>query len=180
MSRPPATAEARELRVNQLLDAAIALWQQHPDRIPSVAEVASEAELAKGTVYLYFKCKEDLLLAAHERHVQAFFAALIARASQSRCMDFDDVMQLVRDHVIGIEAFLPLLRAHRDRCLKGEPGTLGFEILRPEKNLMLYEVYDSQAAFEAHQQTPHFKRYLESAVPLLESRERTFFTRVAP
>ena len=108
MSRPPATAEARELRVNQLLDAAIALWQQHPDRIPSVAEVASEAELAKGTVYLYFKCKEDLLLAAHERHVQVFFAALIARASQPQRMNFDDVMQLAHDYVIGVAAFLPL------------------------------------------------------------------------
>lgn len=84
MSRPPASAEAREQRINQLLDAAILLWLQHPERVPGVAEVAGEAGLAKGTVYLYFKCKEDLLLAAHERHVAAFFAALIARASRRK------------------------------------------------------------------------------------------------
>lgn len=36
-----------------------------------------------------------------------------------------------------IEGFLPILRARRDRCLRDEPGTLGFEILRPAQNLML-------------------------------------------
>jgi quinol monooxygenase YgiN len=29
-----------------------------------------------------------------------------------------------------IDAFLPLLLAHRDRCLKDEPGTLRFDVLR--------------------------------------------------
>ena len=43
-----------------------------------------------------------------------------------------------------------------------------------------YEVYDDADAFEAHQQTAHFKKYLETAVPLLESRERNIFTRIAP
>ena len=41
MARPPASAEAREHRINQLLDAAVALWLQQPQRVPSVAEVAS-------------------------------------------------------------------------------------------------------------------------------------------
>lgn len=108
MARPPASAEAREQRVNQLLDAAVALWLQHPERIPGVAEVADEAALAKGTVYLYFKSKEDLLLAVHERHAQAFFAALIARASERKQMSFNDMMQLTHEHIVGIPAFLPL------------------------------------------------------------------------
>lgn len=108
MARPPASAAAREQRINQLLDAAISLWLQNPERIPSVAEVANEAGLAKGTIYLYFKSKEDLLLAAHERHAQAFFTALIARASKRKRMNFDDVMQLMLDHAIGVPAFLPL------------------------------------------------------------------------
>lgn len=108
MPRPAASAAAREQRINQLLDAAVALWLQHPERVPSVAEVADEAALAKGTVYLYFKCKEDLLLAAHERHVEAFFAALIARAARRKRMDFDDMMRLTREHIVGVSAFLPL------------------------------------------------------------------------
>jgi (4S)-4-hydroxy-5-phosphonooxypentane-2,3-dione isomerase len=62
-----------------------------------------------------------------------------------------------------IEVFLPLLRAHRDRCLKDEPGTLGFEILRPEQNLMLYEVYEREAAFRGHRNGPLVARRREGA-----------------
>ena len=43
--------------------------------------------------------------------------------------------------------------------------------------VMLYEVYDDESAFEAHQQTPHFKKYLAEAVPLLASRERAVWKR---
>ncbi len=108
MSRPPASPETREQRINQLLDAAISLWLQNPERIPSVAEVAGEAGLAKGTIYLYFKSKEDLLLAAHERHAEIFFSALIARASETERMSLDDMMRLTREYIVGVPAFLPL------------------------------------------------------------------------
>ncbi len=40
---------------------------------------------------------------------------------------------------------------------------------------MLYEIYDSEAAFEVHQQSAHFKRYVAEAVPLLIERERHFW-----
>ena len=43
--------------------------------------------------------------------------------------------------------------AHRERCLKDEPGTLQFEVLVPSAEpdkLMLYEVYADSAAFSAH------------------------------
>ena len=49
--------------------------------------------------------------------------------------------------------YLTHLRAHAQRCLATEPGTLTFEILVPQKEddtIMLYEVYASPEAFEAH------------------------------
>ena len=42
---------------------------------------------------------------------------------------------------------------------------------------MLYEIYNDEQAFEAHQQTPHFKKYVAEAVPLLASRERQVWKR---
>ena len=60
--------EDKEERRHVLLDAAEALFLEHPDRMASVAEVAEAAGLAKGTVYLYFPSKEEMLLALHERH----------------------------------------------------------------------------------------------------------------
>jgi quinol monooxygenase YgiN len=51
------------------------------------------------------------------------------------------------------DRFLPLLMAHRARCLRDEPGTLQFEVLLPrddETKVLLYEVYRDEAAFTAH------------------------------
>jgi (4S)-4-hydroxy-5-phosphonooxypentane-2,3-dione isomerase len=52
-----------------------------------------------------------------------------------------------------IDEFLPILMAHKARCLKEEPGTLLFEVLRPrddDTKVMLYELYQDDAAFDVH------------------------------
>jgi len=64
-----------------------------------------------------------------------------------------------------------------------EPGCRQFDVLVDPKDrtkILLYEVYADEKAFDAHQQTAHFKRYVTDAVPLLASRERHIWTRVAP
>ena len=61
------------------------------------------------------------------------------------------------------------------REARKEPGCKQFDVLFDPKDktkVMLYEIYNDEKAFEAHQQTPHFKKYLAEAVPLLASRER--------
>ena len=65
------------------------------------------------------------------------------------------------------------------REAKKEKGCRHFDVLvdpADKTKVMLYEVYDDESAFEAHQQTAHFKRYIAEAVPLLASRERQVFT----
>ena len=66
------------------------------------------------------------------------------------------------------------------REARKEPGCRQFDVLVDPKDsarVMLYEVYDDERAFEAHQQTPHFKKYVAEAVPLLASRERQVWKR---
>jgi (4S)-4-hydroxy-5-phosphonooxypentane-2,3-dione isomerase len=68
------------------------------------------------------------------------------------------------------------------RSARAEPGCRTFDVLvdpHDPTKLMLYEVYADEKAFEAHQATPHFKKYLAEAVPLLASRERRFWTRAS-
>jgi (4S)-4-hydroxy-5-phosphonooxypentane-2,3-dione isomerase len=51
----------------------------------------------------------------------------------------------------------PLLMEHRARCLKNEPGTLQFEVMLPREDdsrILIYEVYQDDAAFEAHRNAP--------------------------
>ena len=67
------------------------------------------------------------------------------------------------------------------REARQEPGCRHFDVLVDPKDrtrVMLYEIYDDEKAFEAHQQTPHFKKYLAEAVPLLASRERQVWKRL--
>jgi autoinducer 2-degrading protein len=68
------------------------------------------------------------------------------------------------------------------REARKEPGCRQFDVLADPKDrtrVMLYEVYADEKAFEAHQQTPHFKKYFAEAVPLAAGRERQFWTRVS-
>jgi quinol monooxygenase YgiN len=66
----------------------------------------------------------------------------------------------------SVDKVLPLLTAHRDRCLKDEPGTLAFEILKPREDdtaLLIYEVYQDDAAFDAHWKGASVARAQEEA-----------------
>ena len=80
----------------------------------------------------------------------------------------------------NVDRFMKLLADNASAARK-EPGCKQFDVLVDPKDktkVMLYEIYNDEKAFEAHQQTPHFKKYVAEAVPLLASRERQVFTRV--
>ena len=89
-------------------------------------------------------------------------------------------LEIKRD---AVERFMPLALANAKTTRETEPGCRQFDVVvdpsDPTK-AVFYEVYDSEAAFEAHQQTPHFKRYIDTALQHLASRTRTVYTRVAP
>jgi quinol monooxygenase YgiN len=60
------------------------------------------------------------------------------------------------------DQILPLLVAHKTRCLKDEPGTLQFEILLPKDDdtkVLSYEVYRNDAAFEVHRNGPSLAQW---------------------
>ena len=72
------------------------------------------------------------------------------------------------------DEYLKHLKAHRDRCLANEPGTLKFDILVPQAQdqsdaLTLYEVYTSLEAFEAHRTSRFMQQHREEAGALIAS-----------
>lgn len=75
MARPVLTDEHRELRRRLLLDAAHRLFGERK-ALPPVADIAAAAGLAKGTVYLYFRTKEEIFVALLEDRFAQLFAAL--------------------------------------------------------------------------------------------------------
>ena len=81
----------------------------------------------------------------------------------------------------NVDRFMKAL-AENARAARKEPGCRQFDVLvdpKEKTKVVLFEVYDDEKAFEAHQATPHFKKYLADAVPLLASRERQTLSKVA-
>jgi autoinducer 2-degrading protein len=80
----------------------------------------------------------------------------------------------------NVDAFMPKLDANA-RAARTEPGCRQFEVLvdpGDRTKIMLFEVYNDEAAFEAHQATPHFKKYIAEAVPMLASRQRSVWKKL--
>jgi len=62
---------------------------------------------------------------------------------------------------------VPLLMAHRARCLRDEPGTLQFEVVLPREDasrILIYEVYQDDNAFEVHRNAPSRAKWLEDTI----------------
>jgi quinol monooxygenase YgiN len=80
----------------------------------------------------------------------------------------------------NVDAFMAKLAANAADA-RTESGCRQFDVLvdpADRTHVMLYEIYDDEKAFQAHQQTAHFKRYLAEAVPLLASRQRHVWRRL--
>ncbi|HEX2911565.1 MAG TPA: TetR family transcriptional regulator [Chloroflexia bacterium] len=63
----------KQQRRQSILDTAWQIFQKIPYQTITMAGVAEQAGLAKGTVYLYFKTKEELFLTIQEQQLESWF-----------------------------------------------------------------------------------------------------------
>jgi autoinducer 2-degrading protein len=76
-------------------------------------------------------------------------------------------VQVKPEHV---SEFLEVVRHDAEHSEKDEPGCLRFDVIQDKDDpnrFYFYEVYQDEAALEAHRQTPHFKLYFEKSRSLL-------------
>jgi AcrR family transcriptional regulator len=77
-----------EFRRNELLTAARAIFGQKGFHDASIEEIAETAEVAKGTVYLYYKSKKELYMEALRFGIESMNQELSSRAARSgSCFD---------------------------------------------------------------------------------------------
>ena len=63
-------------RRSAILDAALHVFAENGCSAARVSDIASEARVGKGTVYLYFESKEDLLMGVFEARVDELLSMI--------------------------------------------------------------------------------------------------------
>jgi len=98
-----ATAEKRRLdKRQQILDAAVEVFAGKGFHKSRVADVARAAEVADGTIYLYFKSKDDILISIFEQKMGDMIEqaeAVLADLSDP----LDKLARLARFHLENVE-----------------------------------------------------------------------------
>jgi AcrR family transcriptional regulator len=89
----PTRRRQKEARPQQLLDAALVLFVEKGFAATRAEEVAQRAGVSKGTLYLYYPSKEELLKAVIHEHLGSRIAAGAAEADKHR----GPVAELLRD-----------------------------------------------------------------------------------
>jgi quinol monooxygenase YgiN len=73
----------------------------------------------------------------------------------------------------AVERFHALILENARLSLEREPGCRRFDVLidaAAPNRIVLYEIYESPAAFDAHMATAHYKTFAATADDLLEGR----------
>jgi len=82
------------------------------------------------------------------------------------------------------QKFLEICAYDSERSVADEPGCEVFDALTPQDQadtVILYEVYKDRAAFDAHLETPHYKKFAAAVESLgIRLREIRYLTRRAP
>jgi len=129
----PRTAEQsgkiREERRSQILDAALDAFAQKGFHDTKVSEIAARAGVSQGTVYWYFKSKEELFQAVFKDRVEAMFQPIFATA-------FDESLSPA-GRILGISRGMLELTAERDEIVFVFIQTLA---TREVANLVTYDL----------------------------------------
>jgi len=94
--------KAKNNKYHLILDAAIEVFARQGFYQSTVAQIAKEAGVADGTIYLYFKNKDDILLQFfNDRTKQVFdrFRAAVNQADNS----LDKLRNLIRRHLMEFQ-----------------------------------------------------------------------------
>ncbi|WP_238423147.1 TetR/AcrR family transcriptional regulator [Gordonia sp. 'Campus'] len=111
----------RAVREQQMLDAAVKVFSQHGFRETSMDAIASEAQISKPMLYLYYGSKDELFSACIARESGLFIDAM--------SVGFDPSLSQREQAVTVIREFLRFVHEHRQswRVLyRVAIGTAGF------------------------------------------------------
>lgn len=99
-------AKSKEQRRDAILQAASTLYKKDNSQLPTIAQIASSIDLAKGTIYLYFKTKEAIFLSLYEDHYELWLKDVSASFESKKTLD--QIPQALRRYVESETEFFTL------------------------------------------------------------------------
>ncbi|WP_035425504.1 TetR/AcrR family transcriptional regulator [Halalkalibacterium ligniniphilum] len=119
-------------KYDQIINAAVTVIAKYGYHHAQVSKIAKEAGVADGTIYLYFKNKEDLLISLFQNKMGAFIEKIREQISENATVEEKLLIlvtmhfeQLAADHALAIVTQLELrqsnseLRTQINNVLKG-------------------------------------------------------------
>jgi TetR/AcrR family transcriptional regulator, cholesterol catabolism regulator len=104
------TNDQKRNRRDSILAAALTRFADTAYDELIMDDIAGDARLAKGTLYLYFRSKEELFLALYARELERWFDELDAALEKNRsAASFDSVVQIMGASLKQRPAFLRLM-----------------------------------------------------------------------
>ncbi len=94
-------ARKKEDKRNRLLDAANLLFTENGVSSTTIAKICDQAGIAKGTFYLYFKDKEDILRALTKRISLTILKATYQKVKDTN-LSFEDRIILMADSLLDL------------------------------------------------------------------------------
>jgi AcrR family transcriptional regulator len=162
--------KSAEERRKDILDAALRLFADRGFNETTVSDIATEAGMATGTVYLYFPSKEDVLHGLHDRFREQNIAAVAAvavdameRANAGERVDYRDTVDAILDAVAALHV------ANRDLvivCTKYRPEDFYFhggEIEGRHMNPSAWALLEGVRLGMIHTSDPEMTAYLFDA-----------------
>ncbi|ADC48699.1 MULTISPECIES: TetR/AcrR family transcriptional regulator [Alkalihalophilus] len=126
-------------KYNQIIDAAVTVIAKHGYHQAQVAKIAREAGVADGTIYLYFKNKEDILTSLFEEKMGRFVETIRTKIESCQTVDEKFLLlmtthfeQLEADKQLAIVTQLELRQSNTDLRLKINDILKGYLTLMDE------------------------------------------------
>lgn len=131
-------AKEKEIRRQSILTSAVKLYQQNPAALPTTSMIGKDAGVAKGTLYLYFRSKEEIFLALleelHLKWLQTF----------RRTGSFDEsIMLTLIDNSIGFMEENPLFMQLATMSTSVIEQNVDNKILLTHKNALATAIKES-------------------------------------
>ncbi|MBR7651013.1 TetR/AcrR family transcriptional regulator [Ochrobactrum oryzae] len=108
--KPKPRTKPAEIRRNELMAAAEALFLEKGFAATSVDEIVRLADVAKGTFYLHFRSKDDMLIALRQRFIDRFCEGLEQQLEQCPVDDWQGKLAVWAE--TGIAGYLDNYKLH--------------------------------------------------------------------